>query len=235
LDFRNQEGTGPATVLQYTSTRRHPAGDVYASSLREADLKTVTLLGTLVFVSVCAASLQVGSPAPRSDLPRYTSGDELARPEGYREWVFLSSRLRVNSKASIGEGETFGDVFVSPSAYHQFCATGSWPDKTVFVLEKRMSLSKSSAEIVDHYETVLMGISVEVKDTARFAEKWAYFTFDSSTKTAKANPKAMCWQCHNGGGAVENTYVQFYPTLKPLAQQFGTYRQGVEGPDSLRE
>ncbi len=198
-------------------------------------MKTVTLLGTFVIISVCAASLQVSSPDSRSDFPQYTSGGELVRPESYREWIFLSSRLRVSSKASSGEGETFGDVFVSRSAYHQFRATGSWPDKTVLVLEKRMSWSKSSAVIVDHYETDLIGISVEVKDTARFAEKWAYFSFDSSTKTAKANPKAMCWQCHNGGGAVENTYVQFYPTLKPLAQQFGTYRQAVEGPYSLQK
>ena len=198
-------------------------------------MKTATLLGVFVLTSVCAASLQVSSPDSRPDLPQYTSGDELVRPENYREWVFLSSRLRVNSKASSGEGETFGDVFVSRPAYHQFQATGSWPDKSVFVLEKRMSSSQSSAEIVDHYETGLIGISVEVKDTARFAEKWAYFSFDSSTKTAKTNPKAMCWQCHNGGGAVENTYVQFYPTLKPLAQQFGTYRQSAEGLDSLRK
>jgi len=222
-------------VLQYTSTRRHPTGDVYASSRREADLKTATLLGTFVFVSVCAASLQVSSPDSRSDLPQYTSGDELVRPESYREWIFLSSRLRMDSKASSGERETFGDVFVSPSAYHQFRATGGWPDKTVLVLEKRMSWSKTSAKILDHYETDLIGISVEVKDTARFAEKWAYFSFDSSAKTAKANPRAACWQCHNGGGAVENTYVQFYPTLKPLAQQFKTYRQAVEGPDSSRK
>jgi hypothetical protein len=141
----------------------------------------------------------------------------------------------VNSKASSGERETFGDVFVSRPAYHQFRETGSWPDKTVLVLEKRMSWSKTSAEILDHFETDLTGISLEVKDTARFKEKWAYFSFDSSAKTAKANPIAACWQCHNGGGAVENTWVQFYPTLKPLAQQFGTYRQSAEGPDSSRK
>ena len=198
-------------------------------------MKTATLLGTLVFVSVCAAPLQVSSPDSRSDLPQYTSGDELVRPENYREWIFLSSRLRVNSKASSGERETFGDVFVSRPAYHQFRETGSWPDRTVLVLEKRMSWSKTSAEILDHFETDLTGISLEVKDTARFKEKWAYFSFDSSAKTAKANPIAACWQCHNGGGAVENTWVQFYPTLKPLAQQFGTYRQSAEGPDSSRK
>ncbi len=222
-------------ILGRTNVRRHQVGGVRASLRREAELKTLTLLGTLVFFSVGAASLQVSSPDVRSDLPQYTSADEFLRPEGYRQWIFLSSRLRVNSKAPSGERETFGDVFVSRPAYRQFLATGSWPDKTVFVLERRMSWSKTSAGILDHYETNLMGISVEVKDTARFAEKWAYFSFDSSAKTAKANSKAMCWQCHNGGGAVENTWVQFYPTLKPLAQQLGTYRQAAEGPDSSRK
>ena len=196
-------------------------------------MKTATLLGVFVLTSVWAASLQVSSPDARSDWPQYTSGDELVRPDSYREWIFLSSRLRVNSKASGAEGETFGDVFVSRPAYHQFQASGSWPDKTVFVLEKRASSSKASAELVDHYEGDLLGISVEVKDTSRFPEKWAYFSFDSSAKTAKANPRAMCWECHHGGGGVENTYVQLYPTLKPVAQKFGTLR--VEGEDYSRK
>jgi hypothetical protein len=196
-------------------------------------LKAVTLLAILVFVSLGAASLQVSSPDARSDWPQYTSVDELVRPESYREWIFLSSRLRVNPKASGDEVETFSDAFVSRPAYHHFLTSGSWPDKTVFVLEKRASSSKSSAELVDHYEGDLLGISVEVKDTARFPEKWAYFSFDSAAKTAKANPRAMCWECHHGGGAVENTYVQFYPTLKPVAQQFGTLR--VEGGDYSRK
>ena len=152
-------------------------------------MKTATLLGIFVFVSVCAVSLQVSSPDARSDLPQYANGNELVRPEGYREWIFLSSRLRMNSKASSGEGETFSNAFVSPSAYHQFRATGGWPDKTVLVLEKRMSWSKSSVEIADHFETDLISVDVEVKDTARFAEKWAYFSFDSSRKTARANPE----------------------------------------------
>jgi len=27
---------------------------------------------------------------------------------------------------------------------------------------------------------------------------------------------------------VEHTFVQFYPTLKPIAQKFGTYRKEAE-------
>ena len=201
----------------------------------EVELKTATLLGVFVLTSVCAASLQVSSPGPHSDSPEYANGDQLARPEGYREWIFISSGLRMSNNESCGEGATFTNVFVTPSAYHQFLTTGSWPDKTVFVEEKRTSSNKGSLNKASHFQTDLMGISVKVKDAARFPEKWAYFSFNSSTKTVKANPKAMCWQCHHDQGAVDSTYVQFYPTLKPLAQQFGTYRQAVEGPDSLRK
>lgn len=198
-------------------------------------MKSATLLGIVVFVSVCAASWQVVHPGARSDSPEYANGDELARPQGYREWVFVSSGLRMSNDESCGEGATFTNVFVTPSAYVQFQATGSWPDKSVFVEEKRASSSKGSLNKASHFQTDLMGISVQVKDAARFPEKWAYFSFDSSKKTAKANPKAMCWQCHYDHGAVDSTYVQFYPTLKPVAQRFGAYRQAVEGPDSSRK
>jgi hypothetical protein len=188
------------------------------------NLKTVTLLGTLILVSVGAASVQVSSPGSPAEMPQYVDGDELVRPEGYREWVFLSSGLRTSSGGSSGEGATFTNVFVNPAAYHQFLGTGSWPDKTVFVQEKRTASSEGSINRAARFQTDLIGISVQVKDVARFPEKWAFFSFDSSKKRAIANPKAKCWQCHHDQGAVESTFVQFYPTLKPVAQQFGTYR-----------
>jgi hypothetical protein len=189
------------------------------------------MLAAWVFVSVCAASLQVSSPSSHADLPQYTNADELARPEGYREWVFISSGLRLSDRASCGEGATFTNVFVTPSAYHQFLATGNWPDKTVFVEEKRSSSNKGSLNKAAQFQTELMGISVKVKDATRFPEKWAYFSFDSSAQTAKVNPKAMCWQCHHDHGAVDSTYVQFYPTLKPVAQQFGTFHEAAAGQE----
>jgi hypothetical protein len=173
---------------------------------------------------VFAVSLQVSSPGLPSDSPEYTTGDGLVRPEGYREWIFLSSGLRMGDNESCGEGATFTNVFVAPSAYHRFLETGSWPNKTVFVEEKRGSSNKGSINKASHFQTDLLGISVQVKDTGRFPDKWAFFSFRSSQKTAQANPQAMCWQCHHDHGAVDSTFVQFYPTLKPVAQQFGTYR-----------
>ena len=195
-------------------------------------MKSAILLGTLAFISVCAASLRVSSPAAPAGLLKYTNRDELVRPEGYREWVFVSSGLRMSNSASCGEGATFTNVFVDPQAYHQFLTTGSWPDKTVLVEEKRTASNKGSLDKAAHFQTDLTGIAVKVKDAARFPDSWGYFSFEPSQKTANANAKARCWQCHHDGGAVDSTYVQFYPTLKPVAQQFGTFHEAGKSAEA---
>jgi hypothetical protein len=134
----------------------------------------------------------------------------------------------MNYNPAHGGHEMFTNVFVPQWAYREFLTSGKWPDKTMFVVEDRESQSKGSINKTGHFQTDLMGIGVEVKDEARFPDKWAYFNFGADTKTAEANPKAACWQCHEDNAAVEHTFVQFYPTLKPVAQKFGTYRERGE-------
>jgi hypothetical protein len=159
--------------------------------------------------------------------PHY-EGDKLVRPEGYREWIYLSSGLGMNYNPSGGGPELFTNVFVPPWAYREFLATGQWPEKTMFVLEERASQTKGSINKAGHFQADLVGLAVEVKDRSQFPDTWAYFGFGSDTKTAEANPKAACWQCHNDHAAVEHTFVQFYPTLKPIAQKLGTYKAAAE-------
>ncbi len=161
--------------------------------------------------------------------PQY-AGNNLVRPEGYREWVYLSSGLGMNYNPTAGEPERFTNVFVPQWAYRQFLSTGKWPDKTMFALEDRAAESKGSINKAGHFQTNLIGLAVEVKDEIRFPEKWAYFGFSEDAKAAEAKPKQQCWQCHNDHAAVEHTFVQFYPTLKPIAQKFGTYRKEAETP-----
>jgi hypothetical protein len=101
----------------------------------------------------------------------------------------------------------------------------------MFVVEERSAQSKGSINKDGHFQTDLTGIAVEIKD-ARLPDKWGYFAFDESSKTAQMNPKGGCFSCHDAHAAVEHTFVQFYPTLKPVAKKFGTYnqeRENVEG------
>src|SRR6202140_2023127 len=174
-------------------------------------------------VTILVAAL--ADPAPRH--PQDNRDNQILPPADYREWIFLSSGLGMSYSAQPGH-EMFTNVFVPQWAYREFMKSGKWPDKTMFVVEDRGSTSKGSINKAEHYQTDSMGIGVEVKDESRFPDKWAYFNFDEDTKSASANPKAGCWSCHEDHAAVEHVFVQFYPTLKPVAKRFGTYRESAE-------
>ena len=180
---------------------------------------------------LCLAVQLAASPDSSSGHPHYTSHNQLLPPSDYRDWVYLSSGLGMNYNTQAAGYEMFTNVFVPQWAYQEFQKSGKWPDKTMFVVEERRATSKGSINKLGKYQTEdLMGFGVEVKDESRFPEKWAYFNFDEGAKSASANPKEGCWTCHNQHGAVEQTFVQFYPTLKPVAKKYGTYKQTEEVP-----
>ena len=189
-------------------------------------IKNLLLWTTITLI--CIAAANVSDPAPT---PQYTADHKLLRPENYREWIYLSSGLGMNySPVSMGE-DMFTNVFVPQWAYQAFLKSGKWPEKTMFVVEERNSQTRGSINQHGKYQTDSMGMGVEVKDSARFPETWAYFNFNENTKSAQANPKAACFQCHEDHAAVEHSFVQFYPTLKPVAKKFGIYKQAAENTD----
>lgn len=186
-------------------------------------LRTTSLI--LVAAALAgAAAMQTKSTEDSSTVPRYTGQNRLMRPQNYREWIYLSSGLGMAYSPNPNTPPAFTNVFVTPTAYHAFVANGQWPDETMFVLEEREASSKGSINKNGHFQSVLQGIAAAVKDESRFPEKWAYFNFSEGQESSPANPKEACWQCHSQHGAVDNTFVQFYPTLKPIAVNFGTYK-----------
>jgi Cytochrome P460 len=187
------------------------------------------LLSCLTIV-VCLGFIRAAAPDSDSDKPQYSSDNQLLPPKDFREWIFLSSGLGMSYSPGSMDHVMFTNVFVPQWAYAKFMQSGKWPDKTMFVVEERWSQTKGSINKVGQFQTDSMGYGVEVKDKTRFPEKWAYFNFDLDSKSAPANPKAACWQCHEDHAAVEHSFVQFYPTLKPVAKKFGTYKQAAETP-----
>ncbi|MGB6192892.1 MAG: cytochrome P460 family protein [Terracidiphilus sp.] len=164
--------------------------------------------------------------AASADAPAYAANGEMLPLSNYREWIYLTSGIDMSyaPKASAMDHSMFDNVFVNPAAYKSFLATGTWPDKTVMVLEVREARSKGSINQRGHFQgTDLMGFEVHVKDKARFPGEWAFFDFDSPDKNGTLIPQgAPCYTCHAAHGAVDTTFVQFYPTLLPLAQKKGT-------------
>jgi hypothetical protein len=154
--------------------------------------------------------------------------NKMARPDGYREWVWLSSGLGMSySRATPASDPEFDNVFASPTAYRAFVASGKWPNGTVLVLENRVSHTNGSINRSGHFQGELNGIEAHVKDERRFAGGWAFFAFGKDAKNASMIPRsANCYSCHEQSAAVDTTFVQFYPTLFKIAQQKNTLRAG---------
>jgi hypothetical protein len=178
--------------------------------------KTVLLLGLLLISwtdFLPSRSEPKTEPSPK---PEYTADAQLKFPEHYREWVYLNN------------------VFVNPEAYKAFVATGTWPDKTILVIEGRRAVGKGSINQKGNFQGDTMAFEAHVKDEARFPGKWAFFGFGDQ-KTAKMIPTtADCYSCHASHAAVDTTFVQFYPTLLPIAKSKGTlspaYQKEAEAP-----
>ncbi len=146
----------------------------------------------------------------------HQNDDSIAQPDVLVAPNRLSAVLKMDH-------HMFDNVFVNPESYKAFVETGTWPDKTMLVLEVRGAKGKGSINQKGSYQdTEVMGLEVHMKDEARFAGKWAFVGFDDN-KVAKVVPTtAECYRCHADHAAVDTTFVQFYPTLLPIAKSKGT-------------
>ncbi len=179
--------------------------------------------------TACLAFFSRAAAQPQSAAPQFTKEGKLVRPEGYRKWVYVSSGYGMSYSQTPSGAQMFTNVFVTSAAYDYFVANGKWPDKTMFVLEVYGSTSRGSINKQGSYQTKLSGLDVEVKDQARFADKWAYFNFSETANVAGADTPSRndCWKCHEQNAAVEHSFAQFYPELLKIARAKGTIKPGV--------
>lgn len=187
----------------------------------------LVLLG--VALALATAGFSWSGDQRSSDEPHYASNGRMLRPAHYREWIYLSSGLGMfySPQAGMSDSPAFDNVFVTPAAYHAFTQSGTWPDKTAFVLEVRASQKKGSINQAGHFQGAVLGLDVHVKDESRFpGKKWAFFNFDASDESASMIPtSADCYSCHEQHAALDTTFVQFYPTLLDIARQKRTLKQ----------
>ena len=156
---------------------------------------------------------------PASDAPAYTKDGSLVAPVQYREWIYLTSGVDMSYAAASAPADhsMFDNVFVNPASYRSFLKSGTWPDKTTMVLEIRGAENPVSINKRGHTQSgEVMGMEIHVKDHGQ----WSFYDQAERGAAAKliARP-ASCYVCHEAHGAVDTTFVQFYPTLLPLARE----------------
>jgi hypothetical protein len=198
-------------------------------------MKTILCAAVCIWAGVAAFHMDVAAQQPSA--PAFTSAGQLVRPLDYRSWVFVTSGLGMTygpAQPAAGRPPLFDNVFVTRDAYAAFLRSGTWPDKTMFILEGRRAETNVSINNGGHTQGEVAFIESAVKDVARFKDTggWGYFSFDSRDglvdSAAPLPGTATCYACHSANTAVDNTFVQFYPDLFAVAKAKGTIKPSYD-------
>jgi Cytochrome P460 len=201
------------------------------------EMRSASLAGTLLCACACTAPAAAGAPD-------YNANGELLRPVDYRDWAYVTSGLDMfygpGAEAApppaaneVSRPSVFTNVFVTRPAYEEFMRSGTWPDKTMFILEVRRAEKAQSIDSRGQSQGAVLTIESAVKDVQRFSASdgsngWGYFGFGSPSglrgSSAVLPTSASCYSCHAANTAVDNTFVQFYPTLFEVAKRLGTVK-----------
>ena len=181
----------------------------------------LSLFALLVPAAIIAtAGVAKGEPESKMAVPQYDADGKLLKPEGYQNWVFVGASLGLSYTEEVrreGPG-LFHHVYIQPEAYEQYVAEGTFPEKTMLVMENFTAGTKVNPNLHGYFEDKQVGFEVALKDKEQFEDGWAYFIFRGAPEKAPASaaafPKASCWDCHNENALDDNVFVQFYPILK---------------------
>jgi hypothetical protein len=182
------------------------------------------ILGSAALIAL-AASL-TGGAMSQAQAPKraavYLPDGKLEFPKDYRTWVFLSSGVDMSyskeAMAMAGDNHAFDNVFVDRAGYDGFMKTGQWPEGTVFMLEIRRGETKGSINTRGQFQSAVLGREAHVKDK-KFKSGWAFFGFTGDGPGREIPQTSTCNKCHEDHAAVDTTFVQFYPTLMPVATE----------------
>jgi hypothetical protein len=186
--------------------------------------KHVALVLGVLLLAAGTVATQSRAESSGTEVSDLLPGNQLTLPADFREWVFLSAGLGMTygpNAPAPGQPQAFTNVYVNPASYRAFMRNGRWPDRTMFILEIRGSASEGSINRAGHFQTSLRAVEVNLKD-ARLPGGWGFFDFGTATAPVAPLPQtARCYQCHRDNTAVEQTFVQFYPTLMDVARRHG--------------
>jgi hypothetical protein len=90
----------------------------------------------------------------------------------------------------------------------------------MMVLELANAETKAEPGLQGSFQRDYVALEASVKDSKRFQDGWAYFSFDEADGKPKAKaqpfPSSSCWSCHHQKAATDHVFTQFYPVLRAL-------------------
>ena len=149
--------------------------------------------------------------------------NELQRPNGYREWVYVGTPVTPNAlnggKAAFPEHH---NVYIDPESWVHWKKTGEFRDGAILVKELVSVGSTQAVSGKGYFQGEYIGLEATVKSKRHFPNEpgnWAYFSFSSKdhktlAEAAKPFPTAACNACHAGAAADDFVFTQYYPVLR---------------------
>ena len=188
------------------------------------------MLANIAWVGVVGILFAGSVGGEGRETAQFEAKETLLRPTGYREWVFVGSSMGLQyaknpEEDRVGErrgpaSQVYHNVYINPSSYRTFSKTGQFPEGTILILELANADIKKEPGLQGSYQKDFVGLEASVKDSKRFAEGWAYFSFDGPNGKVKDKaqpfPRDECWSCHHQKAATDHVFTQFYPVLRAV-------------------
>ena len=121
--------------------------------------------------------------------------DQVAYPEGYRNWVHVKSELLSPAHQSFATNGGFHHIYANPGAMDGY-RSRTFPDGSIIVFDW-LEMNDNNGVFA---EGPRRQIDVMVKDSKRFEKSggWGFqrFVKDSKVERAAAPTPAQCFACH---------------------------------------
>lgn len=179
--------------------------------------------GLFLTLAFCMSPTYAEMSSKKSSYLHFNMKNELVRPTGYREWIYIGSPLTPNDmnngKAAFPE---FHNVYIDPGSWQHWKQYGQFPQETIIVKELVSVGRKQAVSGMGYFQGDYIGLEAMVKSKQRFPKapgNWAFFRFtvEGSQKlrmTAVAQPNKNCSSCHQANAKTDLVFTQYYPVLR---------------------
>ena len=165
-------------------------------------------------------SLSYAQSSENLAVAEYTSADELVLPADIDTWIALGSNIGGDYADGEFDAENpgaIGVVQMEPSAYRFFVENGRYANGTMLLLSFFQTQQKPQPALRGFVQGDLSAREMHVIDRDKYVGERAFYMFPVGLESSpRLVADAECVECHGKHGALDSTFIQFYPAIRDL-------------------
>jgi hypothetical protein len=184
-------------------------------------MMAIIILMTIALVLPGAAAEDPGPTTKALSVARLTPDGKLQKPADLASRIYFGTSLGMGynpGSFNAARPGQFQVVLMEPNAWRHFMTTGRYAAGSMFLLSfYDADTQPRSINQNGFTQAELTNFEIHLIDPAINADGRVFYTFGA--KATEGNPLPPgngCARCHNGHGAFNGTFAQFYPSIRPL-------------------